>query len=264
MMRHLALKASAFAVLGLVVAVPAAAESALMPPATTSLEGPRWTTCFLLDRASGKKWVSGIFETPAARPVDEAGWLRYLRVRFSPSADTVGGCNVEESREDAIWRHAVLTDEDPLHPAAVIEIADWAPESARRVAFAATADTTETVALAEVSEPIAVAPEPPPVTAVAQPAVLHATRIADESEFQRQYAEYERRLAEQRHQVDAFRQAQTDIARRKEEQRLAAAKALAVYARQRQAHDDIVRRHDAEVARYRTQLATASTAAVDR
>ncbi|HEX6073188.1 MAG TPA: hypothetical protein VFY95_09300, partial [Sphingomicrobium sp.] len=212
MMRHLALKASAFALLGLAAAVPAAAESGPMPPGITSLDGPRWTTCFLLDRASGEKWVSGIFEAPAARPVDEAGWLRQLRARFSLSADTVGGCSVEESRDDAIWRHAVLTDEDPLHPAAIIEVADWVPESARRIAFAATAETTEPIAFAEALEPVAVAQEPQPATLVAQPAALPTTRFADESEFQRQYAEYERRLAEQKRQVEAFRQAQTDVA----------------------------------------------------
>jgi hypothetical protein len=254
MKRHLALLA-----LGLAAMTPAAAAGI---PAfeTSSISGsPRWTTCFVLDRAAGKKWVSDIYE--GSEPVDQAAWIQFVRSKFGPSADLAGGCVVEDTREDAIWRRAVLTDEDPARPVAIVEVADWAPHSALRVAFAAIVDTEEPVGLADVAEPAIAAPV---AVAMVQPAVLNAARIADEAEFQRQYADYQRRLSQQQREVEAYKQAQADVARRKEEQRLAAARAVAAYAVQMHVHNDVVRRHDDEVARYEAKLATTSTASLHR
>jgi hypothetical protein len=254
MKRHLALLA-----LGLAAMTPAAAAGI---PAfeTSSISGsPRWTTCFVLDRAAGKKWVSDIYE--GSEPVDQAAWIQFVRSKFGPSADQAGACVVEDTREDAIWRRAVLTDEDPVRPVEVVEVADWAPHSALRVAFAAIVYTEEQVGLADVAEPAIAAPV---AVAMVQPAVLNAARIADEAEFQRQYADYQRRLAQQQREVEAYKRAQADVARRKEEQRLAAARAVAAYAVQMHAHDEVVRRHDDELGRYEAKVATTSTASLHR
>jgi hypothetical protein len=255
MKRYIALLA-----LGLAAAAPAAAAGIPAFENSTALDSPRWTTCFVLDRAAGKKWVSDIYE--GSRPVDQAAWLQYVRSKFGPSADLAGACVAEDSREDAIWRRAVLTDEDPVRPVEIVEVADWAPTSARRIEFAAAVDTEQSIALADVSEPAVAPPVSAPALAMVQPAVLNATRIADEAEFQRKYADYERRLAEQQRQVEAYKLAQADVARRKEEQRLAAAKAVAAYAVQVHVHDEVIRRHDDEVARYQAKLAT--TASLNR
>jgi hypothetical protein len=245
--------------LALAAAAPAVAATAIPAfensPATVS---PRWTTCFVLDRTAGKKWVSDIYE--GSQPVSEAAWLEYVRSKFGPSADLAGACVAEDTREDAIWRHAVLTDEDPVRPVEIVEVADWAPASARKIdASGRPLETVDAMAMADVPEPLVAAPGPAAVLAMVQPAVLNGVRTADEAEFQRQYADYQRRLAEQQRQVEAFKQAQADIARRKEEQRLAAAKAVAAYAVQMHAHDDAIRRHDAEVARYEAKIATTAS-----
>jgi hypothetical protein len=260
MTRHFALM-----LLGLVAAVPATAETMPALENAATLNTPQWTTCFVLDRAAGKKWVSGIFEGSAARPVDEAAWIQYVRSKFAPSADIAGGCSVETTREDALWRHAVFTDEDPLRPTFIVAVADWSPPFERRVDFQEPSPDLDAVAVAEESD---LAIEPPASASVVaeattqQPVALHGARIADEAEFQRQYAEYQARLAEQQRQVEAFNQAQLEVARRKEQQRLAAAKAVAAYAVELHAHEEVVRRHDADAARRQATIAT--TAAVER
>lgn len=254
MKRYLALLA-----LCLAAAAPAAAAGIPAFENGTALDSPRWTTCFVLDRAAGKKWVSDVYE--GSRPVDQAAWLQYVRSKFGPSADVAGACVAEDTKEDAIWRRAVLTDEDPIRPVEIVEVADWAPTSARRIEFAAAVDQ-ESFALASIAEPPVAAPASAPTLAMVQPAIVHGARIADEAEFQRQYADYERRLAEQQRQVEAYRKAQADVARRKQEQRLAAAKAVAAYAVQMHAHDEVIRRHDDEVARYQAKVAT--TASLNR
>jgi hypothetical protein len=249
--------------LGLAAACPVAAESAPALESAVTLDSPQWTTCFVLDRAAGKKWVSGIFEGSAARPVDEAAWIQYVRSKFAPSADIAGGCSVETTREDALWRHAVFTDEDPLRPTFIVAVADWSPPFERRVDFQEPSPDLDAVAVAEESD---LAIEPPASASVVaeattqQPVALHGARIADEAEFQRQYAEYQARLAEQQRQVEAFNQAQLEVARRKEQQRLAAAKAVAAYAVELHAHEEAVRRHDADAA----QARIVTTAAVER
>jgi hypothetical protein len=260
MTRHLALM-----LLGFATAVPAVAESAPALENAATLDTPQWTTCFVLDRAAAKKWVSAVFEGSAARPVDDAAWIQYVRSKFGPSADIAGGCSVETTREDALWRHAVFTDEDPLRPTFIVAVAEWSPPFERRVDLQEPSADLDAVAVAEVSEPAIEQPAPAPVVAEAttqQPVALHGARIADEAEFQRQYAEYQARLAEQKRQVEAFNQTQLDVARRREQQRLAAAKAVAAYAIELHAHEEVVRRHAADAARYQATIAT--TAAVER
>ena len=255
MRRHFALM-----LLGLSVAFPAAAESAPALTIRSIIDTPQWTTCFVLDRAAGKKWVSGIFEGSATRPINAVAWVQYVRSKFGPSPDLAGACVVDVTREDAIWRHAVFTDEDPAHPTAIVEVADWAPDFERRVAIPEPSGDLDTIALAEAPEPVSEAPAPVVADAETRPVF----RIADEAEFQRQFAQYQLQLAEQQRQVEAFKQAQVAVARRKEAQRLAAAKAVAAYAVELHAHEETIRRHDAEIARYQAQLATTTTAAIGR
>ena len=83
-----------------------------------------------------------------------------------------------------------------------------------------------------------------------------AARAAErEAEFQLKQADYEAKLAEQQRQVDAFNQANADIARKKAEQIAAAKAAEDAFRKEQEAHAELMRQHEAEVAKYESELA---------
>lgn len=89
-----------------------------------------------------------------------------------------------------------------------------------------------------------------------------AARAAErEAEFQRKQADYETKLAEQKRQVDEFNQANSDIARKKAEQVAAVKAAEDAFRREQEAHAELMRQHEAEVAKYESELAASKVRA---
>lgn len=78
------------------------------------------------------------------------------------------------------------------------------------------------------------------------------TSAEADAKFAADKAEYEKKLAEQKKQVDGFKRARDDVARRKQEQKLAAERATADYQRQLEAHAQTVRNQQLE---YQKQIA---------
>src|SRR4029079_11576692 len=78
------------------------------------------------------------------------------------------------------------------------------------------------------------------------PARHRMTNAEADAKFAADKAEYEKKLAEQQKQVDDFRRAQDEGARKKEEQKLAAERAAADYQRQLEAHAQSVRNQQLE------------------
>lgn len=72
------------------------------------------------------------------------------------------------------------------------------------------------------------------------------TNAEADAKFAADKAEYEKKLAEQQKQVDAYKQAQDDVARKKQEQKLQAERAAADYQRQLEAHAETVRNQQLE------------------
>jgi hypothetical protein len=78
------------------------------------------------------------------------------------------------------------------------------------------------------------------------------TNAEADAKFAADKAEYEKRLAEQQKQVDDFKRAQDEVARKKQEQKLAAERATADYQKQLEAHAQTVRNQQLE---YQKELA---------
>ena len=72
------------------------------------------------------------------------------------------------------------------------------------------------------------------------------TNAEADAKFAADKAEYEKKLAEQQKQVDAFKHAQDGVARKKQEQKLAAERAAADYQKQLEAHALAVRNQQLE------------------
>ena len=89
-----------------------------------------------------------------------------------------------------------------------------------------------------------------------------AARAAErEAEFQRKQADYEAKLAEQKRQVDDFNRANADIARKKAEQVAAVKAAEDAFRKEQEAHAELMRQHEAEVAKYESELAASKVRA---
>ena len=72
------------------------------------------------------------------------------------------------------------------------------------------------------------------------------TNAEADAKFAADKAEYEKKLAEQQRQVDDFKRAQDEVARKKQEQKLAAERAAADYQRQLEAHAQTIRNQQLE------------------
>ena len=102
-------------------------------------------------------------------------------------------------------------------------------------------------------------PKPAPTAAEAtsssEPAAPHKTKADYDAEFAAKQAAYEREIAEQQRKVEEFEQAKRDLAKRQSEQKAAAQQALS-------RHEDAMRQHDAEVAKYQAEVQAAAAAPV--
>jgi hypothetical protein len=87
---------------------------------------------------------------------------------------------------------------------------------------------------------------------VSAPTRHKMTNAEADAKFAADKAEYDKQLAEQQSQVDAYKRAQDDVARKKQEQKLQAERAAADYQRQLEAHAQTVRSQQLE---YQKELA---------
>lgn len=93
-------------------------------------------------------------------------------------------------------------------------------------------------------EPEAAAPSPRKAEETASDSAPRRSKMTNaeaDAKFAADKAEYDKKLAEQQKQVDDFKRAQDDIARKKQEQRAAAERAATDYQRQLEAHAQTVR-----------------------
>jgi hypothetical protein len=86
------------------------------------------------------------------------------------------------------------------------------------------------------------------------------TNAEADAKYEADMAEYDRKLAEQRKQVEDFKRAEDEVARRKQEQKLAADRAAADYQRQLDAHAQTVRNQQLEYQRQIMKPADAPSA----
>ena len=152
-------------------------------------------------------------------------------------------CFATTSRDHALaWFGKYGKDHDfgraqgwrPSSKAGVIGVSDW---SGRPVGGAVEAE--EAKAEVETDRPSARNSENS--VTLSAPARHKMTNAEADAKFAADKAEYDKKLAEQQKQVDAFKQAQGDIARKKQEQKLAAERAAADYQKQLEAHAQTVR-----------------------
>ena len=162
-------------------------------------------------------------------------------------------CFATTSRDHALaWFAKYGKDHDfgraqdwrPNSKAGVVGVSDW---SGRPVGGAVEAEAKPEV---EADKPRPRSPENS--VTVSAPTRHKMTNAEADAKFAADKAEYEKKLAEQQRQVDAFKQAQDDIARKKQEQKLAAERAAADYQKQLEAHAQTVRNQQLE---YQKELA---------
>lgn len=128
-------------------------------------------------------------------------------------------------------------------------IQDWRPKNAGVLAvedWSGRASATPVEAEPEKSARSDDAPAPTP------PSRPKMSNAEADAKYEADMAEYRKKLADQQKQVDAFKQAHDDVARKKREQKLAAERAAADYQRQLEAHAQSVRNQQLE---YQKELA---------
>ena len=169
--------------------------------------------------------------------------------QFSKFAEAQGwshpGCWVTTSRDHALawfakyargYETARAQDWRPDAKAGVVGVIDW---SGRPVAGATEAETGRE----------SDRPGPDRSEQAASTSAPHRPKMTSseaDAKFAADKAEYEKKLAEQQSQVDAYKRAQDEVARKKQEQKLGAERAAADYQRQLDAHAETVRNQQLE------------------
>ena len=134
-------------------------------------------------------------------------------------------------------------------------IQDWRPTNAGVLGVEDWSGRPSAGAVEAEVEPEAASPSPREAEATSAdttPRRHKMTNAEADAKFAADKAEYEKKLAEQQRQVDDFKRAQDEIARKKQEQKLAAEQAAADYQKQLAAHAETVRNQQLE---YQKELA---------
>ena len=169
---------------------------------------------------------------------------------FAEEWDSHSQCFVTTSRDHALAHVATFSRSNKVDQS---RIQDWSPKNAGVLAIqdwsgrpsATPIETAETEQKTdERSSREEAAPKPP-----TRPKMSNAEADA---KYEADMAEYRKKLEAQQKQVADFKQAQDDVARKKQEQKLAAERAAADYQRQLAAHADTVRNQQLE---YQKQVA---------
>ena len=162
-------------------------------------------------------------------------------------------CWVTTSRDHALaWFAKYGKDYDigraqdwrPDSKAGVVAVSDW---SGRPVAGGVAAEA-EAETAADTSTPR----EPEESASDSTPKRHKMTNAEADAKFAADKAEYEKKLAEQQSQVDDYKRAQDEVARKKQEQKAQAEQAAADYQKQLAAHAETVRNQQLE---YQKELA---------
>jgi hypothetical protein len=156
--------------------------------------------------------------------------------------DSHSNCWVTTSKDHALAWFAKISREGKLDTA---RIQDWRPTKAGVLAVEDWSGRPSANAAAEAEpEPEAdrLSSSRSEETASGNAPTRHKMTNAEaDAKFAADKAEYEKKLAEQQKQVDDFKRAQDEVARKKQEQKLAADRAAADYQRQLDAHARTVR-----------------------
>ena len=189
-------------------------------------------------------------ELGTVRPV--SGYYEYNLVgQFSTFAkaqgDSHSNCWVTTSKDHALAWFAKTSREGRLDTgriqdwrpikAGVLAVEDWSGRPSANGAAEAEPERETDKSSPRKSEEVASGNAP------ARPKMTNAEADA---KFAAEKAEYENKLAQQQKQVDDFKRAQDEVARKKQEQKLAAEQAAAAHQRQLEAHAQTVRNQQLE------------------
>jgi hypothetical protein len=187
-----------------------------------------------------------------------SGYYSYNFVgQFAKFAEAQGDshsiCWVTTSRDHALAWFARQSAGGRLDTS---RIQDWRPKDAGVVAVSDWSGRPSAGAAEVEAEPEADKPAPrkaeQEASAADTPKRHRMTNAEADAKFAKDKAEYEKKLAEQQSQVDDYKRAQDEVARKKQEQKLAAEQAAADYQKQLAAHAETVRNQQLE---YQKQLA---------
>lgn len=164
--------------------------------------------------------------------------------------DSHSNCWITTSKERAAIWYEQTASRGRLD---TTSIRDWRPTKAGVIAVEDWSGRPSAAGGAE-AEPDAGANEPSSRgteqrTSIDTPRRPKMTNAEADAKYEADMAEYNKKLAEQRKQVEDFKRAEDEVARRKQEQKLAAERAAADYQRQLEAHAQAVRDQQLEYQR---------------
>lgn len=159
------------------------------------------------------------------------------------------GCWVTTMKDHALAVVAKLRARDYIKFEGSL-VSDWRPDS--RAGVVAVSDWSGNPVGGALSSEVAEEDDRPSPNipdnsvTVSAPARHKMTNAEADAKYAADMVEYNKQLGEQQKQVDAFKQAQDDVARKKEQQKLQAEQAAADYQRQLEAHAQTVRNQQLE------------------
>jgi len=158
--------------------------------------------------------------------------------------DSHSSCWVTTSRDHALAWFSKESAKGRLDTAA---IQDWRPKNAGVISVSDWSGNPAGGAVEAGVEADGPSPRELEKSATDSTSKRHKMTNAEaDAKFAADKAEYEKKLAEQQKQVDDFKRAQDEVARKKQEQKLAAERAAADYQRQLEAHAQTVRNQQLE------------------
>ena len=211
----------------------------------TSELGPGFLICSSQDSSSGRTIVyvgEPIHGADSDIPEFKRAFVDEVEKRYGIHLP-YSGCATAETRKQAKEGFDYATEYPTRHNAAVVIVKwsgdrgqDWSsgadePSEERQQAKAASTSSEDSAAEA------------------ASAGSSHRPKMTNaeaDAKFAADKAQYEKKLAEQQKQVDDFKRAQDEVARKKQEQKLAAEQAAADYQRQLEAHTQTVRHQQLE------------------
>jgi len=196
-----------------------------------------------------KIWEEQFAKEPdSVRPI--SGYYDYNFVgQFAKFAEARGdshsNCWVTTSKDHALAWFAKRSARGDLDTR---RIQDWRPKNAGVLAVQDWSGNPSAGAVETEAEPKADTPSTRSEQTASDnaPARHKMTNAEADAKFAADKAEYEKKLAERQKQVDDYERAQDELARKKQEQKLAAEQAAADYQRQLEAHAQTVRNQQLE------------------
>ena len=193
-------------------------------------DAARWVVCFRWDQASDYKYVSNIRQTTYGGTRGELTWHDFVVANYELSDKLYGGCNVEESEKDAVWRRGVFTEHDPNFPKTLVEVTWTGPIAKPKNAVAT--DRKGDKASKTPADAAAAQKDAGPSAAE-----LAAERRAEaERRFQEKQAKYEADMKAWQAELDEQKAEEERKQAKLQAAKAEAAKALATFEEQQEAH----------------------------